>query len=1241
MTKRKLLISILLFLVYALVVWFGTGFFLTDTTRFLVAFVLIVLGLTVLIVYLLIAKMRPGAPAPAAEGSGGTGGSGGERTPTAQASSSDPELAALAGLITEANNRLAKSPKLASRRVKTTVTGLPLFLIGGTEGVGKTSTFLKSGLEPELLAGQVFRDANILPTRLANLWFAEDCLFAELSGTAFSGDPGRWNGLLARLQGKSAGGFLKRIFGGKSQAQLRGFILFCDISPFLGVPDPTRLGGLSRRIQERLRQVGESFGTNFPVYVIFTKSDALPYFKEYFARLVENEDQQILGATLPAVAPGARPAGEVYAESETARLADSFNTLYYSLSEKRLTVLPRETSPAAKPAIYEFPREVKRVRDTLVQFLVDVFRPNPLQPGPILRGYYFTGTRQVTVSTLSPASANEPVARASSGEATMLWNVAEYQKKMGLIDTPASSTEQVVPRWCFVGELFNRVILRDPMGQVVAYASRRQDMYKRIAFGAASAFGLLVALLWLRSWWNNAGLLNDIHDAAGMTYAFQPSAHAIPSLDTLRGLDALREQLQTLLDYDRNGPPWRMRWGLYAGNRALLSVYELYFQRFRQLFFDDIHNSIFTRLRSLPPQPDQTNSYDAIYDRLKAYRMITQCKCTPDPAFLTPVLNDTWLAGRTPDPERQALILKQLSFYAAELKEKNPYKVEENKDAVDRGRLYLSSFGGIDRQYRSIIEEANRSPRVPARLADLAPNYKQVLSTPGEVMAAFTRDGWNFVGGAIKDPSRLSAGDPCVLGVTNIGAQLLQGSQAESQLRNLYVQEYIRRWKDFTHATTLDPFRNLADTTKKLEILADNRSPLLGAIFMISDNTNFPAAPGAPPPSQVTNAVGRLLPTSARRAADAAKQAQALAAASSAVPLTVGDIARVFQPAREVVSPNNRDRWIDDPNRTYMNALADLQRAMQRISDDHGSNPDLALHAQARQITDTGMDAVRQIAQKFNFATSQGVDGDLKSLLESPFHESLKYIITDPTKVTKEKAGGAVKQFCARLLPLEKKFPFNPSSDVDASTDEVTAVFAPQTGALAAMEQQLAKLVVKQGKVWVANPESQDSHPTEDFLRFLNRMQSIQDALFADGSPQLKMHYSLRPVPEQNVDAVTLDIDGHKFTTAKGAAQSQAITWPGSGQVVVTVKAGGNFPFGAYSGPWAVWRWMYDSDTRPSGNKVAQWSMLRQGKGQAQAPTDAQGHPIVLRVEITEFPSGVDIFDRGLFSFRCPSQVAQ
>jgi type VI secretion system protein ImpL len=1232
MTKRRLLISILLFLIYAAAVYFGASFFVQGTNLVLVVFVMVTLGLTVLVVYLLISRMQrqqtahveqPSSVSPAERPTGKTAAAG-----------DDPDVAALGALIVEANARLAKSPKLASRGIKTEITKLPLFLIGGLEGSGKTSTFLKSGLEPELLAGQVFRDSAVVPTRLANLWFAEDCLFAELSGSAFSGDTGRWAGLLGRLQARSAGGFIKTILGAKTEAQLRGFVLLCDVTPFLGVPDPSRLGGLSRRIQDRLRVVGESFGTNFPVYVVFTKSDSIPYFTEYFGRLVENEDQQILGCTLPAAAPGARPA-EVYAESETARLSDSLNRLYYSLTEKRLSVLPRETDTSARPAVYEFPREMKRIKDTLVQFLVDVFRPNPLQPGPILRGVYFTGTRQVTVSALGPV-ASEPVARAMTGEATSLFDLAEYQRRMGLVpeNAPSNPTETSVQRWCFVAELFHRVILPDPMGRAVAFQSKRTDLHRRIAFGAAAALALIVALVWIRSWWNNGSLLGGVETTAQASYAFSPNARALPSLETLKGLDALREQLETLLDYDRNGAPWRMRWGLYSGERVLASTYNLYFERFRHLFLDDVQSSLLGTLVRLPASPGDQNPYNATYDKLKTYRMITQCKCTPDPAFLKSVLTDTWIAGRNLDPDRQALAAKQLAFYADELKIQNPYKIAENNEAVERGRQYLSSFGGVERLYRGIIEEANKSPRVPARLADIAPNYKQALSSPGEVLAAFTKDGFTFVNSAIKDPSRLALGEPCVLGGMNAGAQLLQGVQVQSDLQNLYIQDYIRHWKAFVDQTSVDPFRSPTDAAKRLEILADNRTPLLSAVFLVADNTNFTAAK-TDSSGLLDKALDKAVPAGAKKAVDAAKQfVDSRAAASPA------DIGRVFQPTREIVSPNNRDRLIDDPNRTYMNALADLQRAMQRLQDDRASNPDMSLHETARKATDTGLDAVRQIAQRFNIAESQGIDDSMKRLLEAPFRESLKYIITDPTKVTRDKANGAMRTFCAKLMPLQKKFPILPNSDADASADEMASIFAPQSGAFTALQQAVSKLVVKQGKQWVANPQSQDAKPSDDFLRFLNRLQQIQDALYENGSAQYKMQYALKPIVEQNIEGVTLDIDGHKVSAAKNA-QSQTFAWPGSNQVVVSVRAGGNIPFGSYSGPWAVLRWMYDADPRTGGSKIAQWSMLRQGHGQPQAPTDAQGHPIVLHVEISEFPAGVDIFDRNFFTLRCPTRAAE
>jgi hypothetical protein len=244
----------------------------------------------------------------------------------------------------------------------------------------------------------------------------------------------------------------------------------------------------------------------------------------------------------------------------------------------------------------------------------------------------------------------------------------------------------------------------------------------------------------------------------------------------------------------------------------------------------------------------------------------------------------------------------------------------------------------------------------------------------------------------------------------------------------------------------------------------------------------------------------------------------------------------------------------------------------------------------------------------------------------------------EPMKAGREEPGGAVKKFCARLQPIQRKFPFSPSSDTDAGADEVAAIFAPSGSALADMQQVLAKLIVKQGNRWEPNPASQDVHPTADLVAFMNKMQQIQDTLFSGGSTQMKMTYSLKPVPEQNVEAITLSIEGRTFTATKGNAQAQQFPWPGSGSVSVSVKAGGIYPFGAYQGIWAVWRWMFEADPRSGGGNTMQWSTVKQLHGRPQQLTDAQGHPIVMKVEV---PSGGDVFDRNFFNIKCPPRAAE
>src|ERR1035438_1659469 len=174
MTKRKLFLLILVFIVYEALVWLGSLLFLADS-GLLVGFVLTVCGLTVVLVYALVARLSGAAQAPTPAVSV-------PETPVPAPGPTPARSSPVSALIQEANEQLAKSPTLASQRVKSTITDFPLYFVLGAEGCGKTSLFLASKFEPELLAGQVHRESVVVPTRLGNIWFADSAVIVEGAG---------------------------------------------------------------------------------------------------------------------------------------------------------------------------------------------------------------------------------------------------------------------------------------------------------------------------------------------------------------------------------------------------------------------------------------------------------------------------------------------------------------------------------------------------------------------------------------------------------------------------------------------------------------------------------------------------------------------------------------------------------------------------------------------------------------------------------------------------------------------------------------------------------------------------------------------------------------------------------------------------------------------------------------------------------------------------------------------------
>ncbi len=379
------------------------------------------------------------------------------------------------------------------------------------------------------------------------------------------------------------------------------------------------------------------------MYVLFTKLDRLTFFHDYVRNLTDAEATQVLGATL-AEAP-AQPTG-VYAEQESARLTAAFNALFESLADKRTMVLPRENEAERLPGAYEFPREFRKLRTLAVQFLVDLCRPSQLSTGPFLRGFYFCGVRPVIVRDVAAAAAPKAAFAQSSkpkGDATGIFRIESFeQSPTEQVPLAPATTTRKVPQWVFLNHFFTSVLLTDRAGLGASGSSVKTSMARRALLGAAAVLCLLFGVIFAISYGGNRSLESDATDAATAIRA--PEQGSLASTGALTRLEALRQSLDTLTRYEREGPPLHLRWGLYSGSRIYPDVRRLYFTRFHQLMFGATQAGLLTTLKGLPTAPGPSDDYGYTYDTLKAYLITTTHHDKSTQAFLGPLLTNRWAA---------------------------------------------------------------------------------------------------------------------------------------------------------------------------------------------------------------------------------------------------------------------------------------------------------------------------------------------------------------------------------------------------------------------------------------------------------------------------------------------------------------------------------------------------------------------------------------------------------------------
>jgi len=1068
-------------------------------------------------------------------------------------------------LLHEAANRLAGAQRAGPRSLDS----LPLLYILGDGNSAKTTAVIKSGFDPELLAGQVYREQDVVPTGVANFWFAQAAAFVEAGDAVRKALP-LWNKLVRRTRPKTISSAMGK------EMPVRAAVVCVSSEIFLGAAAADVSLASARATNQMLRNLAQQLGTEVPVYVILTKLDRIPYFTEYVRNLDNNEVTQPLGIAFPrqTVSSG------LYTEKAMGEVAASLDRVFFSLSEFRSTLLTRETDARNIDAVYEFPRELRKLRNNLATYLVEVARPSQLNANPYLRGFYAAGVRAHIVEQMVAAAAPTAQAQPAGSGATRMFTVQDMQA------VQQAQTPQMVARkqaqWCFLPKLFPEQILGDRSALAGTSNSRRTHTFRRVVFATASILLLFYLLGLTAAWIHNSSLERQIVSAANALPSLPTPLTSLASTDQLAQLDKLRAAIEELEDYQQNGAPLFFRFGLYHGNSVLEAARRIYFDRFRGLMLAGTQANLVTSFNALPQTPAQGADYSATYNPLKAYLITTSNpeKSTVD--FLPPVLLQYWENGRVPDTGEQLnLATRQFDFYAAELPKSDPIPIAPDTLAVNKTRTYLAGFGGYQRIYQSMLAAAGKvAPAIDFNR--LYPGSNATVVDSHVVQGAFTKPGYTFMQDAIAHPDRYFSGEVWVLG--NQAPPSLDRATLTQQLTSLYLTDFQTEWRNFLHAAQVVKYSSLGDAAAKLQLLSNPNSPLLALFFTVSQNT------------AVANP----------------------------------DIVKEFQPSQALVAPDNPDKFVGQGNQSYMNGLIGLQASVAQVAQapPSGNPSDPSVVAPIVQASTAAHTAATQTAQAFNLDPQAHVDQTVLQLMQDPIN-SVDAVVRGRGAA---QANGGGAGFCSAFNQMASKFPFNPNASAEANASDLTTLLQPGTGSLWQFyDASLKQLIVQQGTTYVASPNA-TVKVNPDFLRFFNRVAQLSNALYGPGSQGLP--FTVHIMHSNGIQSVSFQVDSQSVS---GSDVSKQFSWSPSTahSAELTANYGSNSLPLQFSGTWSVFRLLAKGKMVQSGAT----DRLDYPLEIANTPIQLNGTPLVVHLELSG-PNASLMVPGGLSGLHCVSTVA-
>ena len=978
---------------------------------------------------------------------------------------------------------------------KDAVYALPWYLVMGTPKSGKSSLVLGSNLDFETLPSQRQSEQKFVrPTRNVDWRVTNDAVFLDTAGRYQTEgvDEEEWSSLLETIK-KNRG-----------NRPIDGLVLAIDTNRILK-SDEREIEETAKVLRARLDDVRQRLQIRFPVYLVFTHADSIEGFRDSFSTSKQEGKNLVWGATIP------------LEKSDNAQsLFDGeFEILQDAIMKRRLMRLSAPFPPVRQLRIFNFPLHFSSARRKLGTFVMTLFRPNPFNESPFLRGFYFTAAPLNKVKT-------------------------KPGQTMG-------NLPQTVGNTYFTERFFRDVLLRDK-DLVKTFQEQKQKPpiwgWMLTGLGTVLVLGFLIMVG--VSLANNKLMLDDAAEKGRAVITnVQSNADANP---LEKNADKTQTEIKTLIEfhdllanldrYEREGAPFYMRFGLYSGDsiykNALLPIfYNAVEQRFKTPALRHLEADLkkFSEMNITGTQEEQEKILGENYEKLEAYLMLSgEYKNRAAADALVKTLKPYWLEDSKIPADLKPEAEEMLKFWAkqvdrgANANDTSPEyfpRIKFDEDIVKAARLKLQNYPAHARYYHSKVREI--SEKVEDAIGETT--VEKILLNDGrdaqfvkgsyKVQGAFTKEGYELMKTAISEANEKLSDDDWVLGEQ--GKKAVTSNDDASKVEAAYQRDYATQWLEFVKGLSIAPYQGQEDADKALQSFGSPSSPITLVLQKIEYHTNLSAEKKA---ASFWDYFSYDYWFGGKNKTETGGNTQ---------------VEKDFRPLFGFVGDAAKS---DTPLDKYNGAIGKVATKFSTFSP----NDIQQIADELRNDNDKSFTQLRRSEGEINtllgvFASSGSASTEISDFLQEPLG-NLKILLGADAKTQ------LAKTWSNELLPkareMQQGFPFEDGSN-EAKLNKITEFLNPVNGKLTEFykknlknyfEEKDGQLILKEG-----------SPITPEFAAYLNNAFKLRKALFGESSATPKFEYEFRL--EKVADTlIEMTIDG-KDLTSEGASSAK-LTFPAS-----------------------------------------------------------------------------------------------